>query len=122
MSMLCPCLCYVYVYVISLLNPFQVSMTCEPGCGEMEEFMVPASTVTSITLHVEEMCQPGEAGLDELQVIGGFVERGKPTATTPIVLALCSTTYQIKDFIRLIFQILISKFEEVTFVWDDENS
>ncbi len=52
-------------------------MTCEPGCGEMEEFMIPASTGTSITLHVEDMCQPGVAGLDELQVIGGFAERGK---------------------------------------------
>ncbi len=39
--------------------------------------MIPASTVTSVTLHIEEMCQPGAASLDELEVIGGFVERGK---------------------------------------------
>ncbi len=52
-------------------------MTCEPGCGEMEQFVLPASTVTSITLQVEEMCQPGEAGLDGLEVIGRFLETGK---------------------------------------------
>ena len=52
-------------------------MTCEPGCSELEEFMLPASTVSSITLRVEEMCQPGVAGVDEIKIIGGFVERGK---------------------------------------------
>ncbi len=52
-------------------------LSCEPGCGELEELVLPASTVTSITLHVEEMCQPGPAGLDQLEVIGGFVDMGK---------------------------------------------
>ncbi len=42
----------------------------------MAEFVLPASTVTSITLHVEEMCQPGEAGLDQVEVLGGFVDMG----------------------------------------------
>ncbi len=53
-------------------------MTCEPGCGEMEYFVLPSSTVTSITLQVEEMCQPGEWGLDEVEVVGEFAETGKP--------------------------------------------
>ncbi len=39
--------------------------------------MLPASTITSITLHVEDMCQPGETALDELEIIGGFADRGK---------------------------------------------
>ncbi len=43
----------------------------------MEEFLLPTSTVTSITLRVEEMCQPGDAALDKLEVIGGYAERGK---------------------------------------------
>ncbi len=40
----------------------------------MEEFDLPASTVTSITLHVGEMCQSGEAGLDQVEVFGGFAD------------------------------------------------
>ncbi len=55
---------------------YQVSLSCEPGCDELEEFVLPASTVTSITLHVEEMCQPGEASLDQVKVIGGFADMG----------------------------------------------
>ncbi len=53
-----------------------MSLSCESGCGEIEEFMLPASAVTSIKLQVEEMCQPGDAGLDHIEVIGGFVDRG----------------------------------------------
>ncbi len=56
---------------------FQVALSCEFGCGEMEEFILPTSTITSITLQVEEMCQPGVTGIDELEIIGGFVESGK---------------------------------------------
>ncbi len=56
---------------------FKVSLSCESGCGETEEFTLPTSTISSITLQVEEMCQPGVTGIDELEIIGGFVESGK---------------------------------------------
>ncbi len=56
---------------------FQISLSCDPECGEMEEFMLPASTVTSITLQVEDMCESGEARLDQIAVIGGFAEAGE---------------------------------------------
>ena len=61
-------------------------MTCEPACGEMEEFMLPSATVTSITLRVEEMCQSGEGSVDQLEVIGEFVKTGK-THQMKIILA-----------------------------------
>ena len=53
-----------------------MSLSCDPGCGELEEFVLPASTITSVKLHVDELCQPGEAGLDQVEVFGGFVEMG----------------------------------------------
>ncbi len=47
--------------------------------------MLPTSTATSVTLHVEELCQPGVTGINELEIIGGFVERGAHSKTNRLL-------------------------------------
>ncbi len=61
-------------------NEPQLPLSCEEAdCGEVEQFVVWGSNVTSVTLEVKEMCETSHtaAALGGIEVIGAYVKRGK---------------------------------------------
>ena len=61
----------------------QITLPCDPGCMEIEEFVFPAANVTSLILEVMEMCHPDDytaATLEKVEIHGEHIRHGNTCA------------------------------------------